>query len=129
MGAGAAKAVGNLFGSIEKGLKNIGGNIKSMTSSSKSPIKTGAKVGGGVALTGAGAGAGLFIAGKGAESAVNSVANSNPLNGIIKLFNPDATNEQARGGGAIIGIALVVGLVLLAVFVIIPQFNKSKGGK
>lgn len=127
----AAKAVSSSFESIGKSLKQIGGNIK--TAASTKPGKTlatGAAVGGAVALTGAGAGIGLTAAGKGAKAATNAVTDSNPFNGIIKLFKSDATDEEARAGGSIIGIAVIAGLILLAVFVIIPQFNKSrKGGK
>lgn len=112
---------------LEGAGKKIGGAIKTATSTKPGKtIATGAAVGGAVALTGAGAGIGLSAVGKG----VDQITGTNPFNGIIKLINPDATDEQARAAGSLIGIAIIVGLVLLAVFVIIPQFNKSKkGGK
>ena len=117
---------------VSTGLSKIGGAVKTMTSSKPGKtLATGAAVGGAVALTGAGAGIGISAASKGVKEATS---NNNPFKNVLDLFNKDASEEEKEGAkeaaGTLIGIAVIVGLVLLAVFVIIPQFNKSKkGGK
>lgn len=100
---------------------------KSFTSSKPGKIiTTGAAVGGAAALTGAGANLALSGVGDG----IDKITDKNPFNDVIKIFKPDATEEQSKGAGTLISVGVIVGLVLLAVFVIIPQFNKSKkGGK
>lgn len=123
-GAGLVKAAGSAGETIGKGLKNIGNNIKSMFSSKPGKIiATGGAVGGAVALGGAGAGLGV----KAATEGIKEATNLNPFNNVLSLFKKDATDEEKKGAGTLISVGVVVGLVLLAVFVIIPQF--TKGGK
>ena len=94
---------------------SLGKKFSSLTSSKAGKAAlTGAGIGGGsyVALTAAGAGAENFLEGTG-------------LGGIVKLVNPSADKEGSRGAGTLLGIGIIVGLALLAVFVILP---KVRGG-
>ena len=108
---GAAMSLGSAF-------SKIGSKLGSALSSKAGRlVTTGAAVGGGsyVALTGVGAG-------------IENIADATGISTIADFLtgNGDGTPTSGKGVGTLLGVGVLVGLALLAVFVIIPRLDRVK---